>query len=63
MSHVLHRSIAHRYPVAAGGKGILVRTGYGRSSETSLGRPHRSVDPACIADDLIAATAWILRQE
>ena len=45
--------------LAAGAKGILVRTGYGRSSETS---PRRSVEPAWIADDLIAATAWILRQ-
>ena len=45
--------------LSAGGKGILVRTGYGRSSEVS---PRRPVDPTCIADDLIAATAWILRQ-
>jgi D-glycero-D-manno-heptose 1,7-bisphosphate phosphatase len=44
---------------AAGGKGILVRTGYGRSSEVST-RPH--VEPTFVADDLIAATAWILRQ-
>ena len=49
--------------LAAGGKGILVRTGYGRSSETSPRRPRRSVEPTFIADDLIAATAWILRQE
>ena len=46
--------------LAAGGKGILVRTGYGRSSETSS---RRSVEPTHIADDLIAATAWILQQE
>jgi D-glycero-D-manno-heptose 1,7-bisphosphate phosphatase len=43
----------------AGAKGILVRTGYGRSSEASS---RRHVEPAWIADDLIAATAWILRQ-
>ena len=43
---------------AAGGRGILVRTGYGRSSEAA---PVRPVEPAAIADDLIAATAWILR--
>jgi D-glycero-D-manno-heptose 1,7-bisphosphate phosphatase len=43
----------------AGAKAILVRTGYGRSSETSSRRP---VEPTFIADDLIAATAWILRQ-
>ena len=48
--------------LAAGGKGILVRTGYGRSSETSPRRTRRSVEPTHIADDLIAATAWILRQ-
>jgi D-glycero-D-manno-heptose 1,7-bisphosphate phosphatase len=42
----------------AGAKGILVRTGYGRSSEMTR-RP--GIEPAAIADDLIAATAWILR--
>jgi len=46
--------------VAAGARGILVRTGYGRTSESS---PKRPVEPATIADDLIAATAWILRNE
>ena len=45
--------------LAAGAKGILVRTGYGRSSEAS---PRPSVEPTFIADDLIAAAAWILRQ-
>ena len=45
--------------LASGGKGILVRTGYGRSSETS---PRHSVQPTFVADDLIAATAWILGQ-
>jgi D-glycero-D-manno-heptose 1,7-bisphosphate phosphatase len=44
---------------AAGGKGILVRTGYGRSSEMV---PRAGVKPVLVADDLIAATAWILRQ-
>ena len=44
---------------AAGARGILVRTGYGRSSEASARRP---VEPALVADDLIAAAAWILRQ-
>ena len=42
----------------AGARGILVRTGYGRSSEAS---PRPGVAPALIADDLIAAAAWILR--
>jgi D-glycero-D-manno-heptose 1,7-bisphosphate phosphatase len=45
--------------MAAGGKGILVRTGYGRSSEMA---PRAGVTPAVVADDLIAAAAWILRQ-
>ena len=44
--------------VAAGARGILVRTGYGRTSESA---PKRPVEPVTIADDLIAAAAWILR--
>ena len=43
---------------AAGANGILVRTGYGRSSELA---PRPGVEPARIADDLISAAAWILR--
>jgi D-glycero-D-manno-heptose 1,7-bisphosphate phosphatase len=43
--------------VTAGARGILVRTGYGRTSEAGS----RPVEPVAIADDLIAATAWILR--
>jgi D-glycero-D-manno-heptose 1,7-bisphosphate phosphatase len=43
---------------AAGATGILVRTGYGRSSERAL-RP--GIEPAVVVDDLIAAAAWILR--
>jgi D-glycero-D-manno-heptose 1,7-bisphosphate phosphatase len=43
---------------SAGGKGILVRTGYGRSSEMA---PAPGVRPVLVADDLISATAWILR--
>jgi D-glycero-D-manno-heptose 1,7-bisphosphate phosphatase len=45
--------------IAAGGRGVLVRTGYGRSSELA---PRPGVTPAAVLDDLIAATAWILRQ-
>lgn len=44
---------------AAGARGILVRTGYGRSTEASL---PRSVAPITVEDNLIAAVAWILRQ-
>ena len=44
---------------AAGARGILVRTGYGRSSELS---PRPGVEPAAIVDDLVSAAAWIFRQ-
>ena len=39
--------------------GVLVRTGYGRSAET---RPTNDVMAAFVADDLMDAAAWILRQ-
>lgn len=42
---------------AAGARGILVRTGYGRTEE---GRPRKDVKPAAVADDLIEAVSWIL---
>jgi D,D-heptose 1,7-bisphosphate phosphatase len=42
---------------ASGGKGVLVRTGYGRTSE---GSPEAGLTPAFVADNLIAAAAWIL---
>jgi D-glycero-D-manno-heptose 1,7-bisphosphate phosphatase len=45
--------------LAAGAKGLLVRTGYGRSSELA---PKAGVTPAAVLDDLISAAAWILRQ-
>ncbi|MGH9373338.1 MAG: D-glycero-alpha-D-manno-heptose-1,7-bisphosphate 7-phosphatase [Vicinamibacterales bacterium] len=44
---------------AAGGTGILVRTGYGRSSELA---PKPGAQPVAVADDLISAAAWILRR-
>ena len=43
---------------AAGARGILVRTGYGRSSELA---PRPGVEPAAIVDDLVSAAAWIFR--
>jgi D-glycero-D-manno-heptose 1,7-bisphosphate phosphatase len=43
----------------AGARGILVRTGYGRWSETAL---PAGVRPAAVADNVMAAVAWILRQ-
>ena len=44
---------------AGGARGILVRTGYGRSSEIA---PRAGVEPVAIVDDVMAAAAWILRQ-
>ncbi|WP_396624132.1 D-glycero-alpha-D-manno-heptose-1,7-bisphosphate 7-phosphatase [Luteitalea sp.] len=44
---------------AAMAGGLLVRTGYGRSAEA---RPTSGVTAACIADDLMDAAGWILRQ-
>jgi D-glycero-D-manno-heptose 1,7-bisphosphate phosphatase len=43
--------------IAAGGRGILVRTGYGRSTEAA----HDISGAAAVVDDLAAAAAWILR--
>ena len=43
---------------AAGARGILVRTGYGRSSELA---PRAGVVPAAVVDNVAAAAAWILR--
>ena len=44
---------------AAGARGILVRTGYGRSSEAS---PVPGLQPEAIVDNVIGAVAWILRE-
>jgi D-glycero-D-manno-heptose 1,7-bisphosphate phosphatase len=43
---------------AVGARGILVRTGYGRTEEASS-KPHAA--PAAIVDNLIEAASWILR--
>jgi D-glycero-D-manno-heptose 1,7-bisphosphate phosphatase len=43
---------------AAGARGILVRTGYGRSSEMA---PSPGIEPAAVVDNLAAAAAWIFR--
>ncbi len=44
---------------AVGARGVLVRTGYGRTDEAS---PRQGVEPAVIADNLIEAVTWILRE-
>jgi D-glycero-D-manno-heptose 1,7-bisphosphate phosphatase len=41
-----------------GARGILVRTGYGRTEEAS---PKSHVEPAAITDNLMEAVTWILR--
>ncbi len=48
--------LAHAAGLAGG---ILVRTGYGRSAEA---RPATGVRPALVADDLMEAAGWLLRQ-
>jgi D,D-heptose 1,7-bisphosphate phosphatase len=45
--------------IALGGRGVLVRSGYGLSA---LARPNPRVSPAHVADNLMEATTWILRQ-
>jgi D-glycero-D-manno-heptose 1,7-bisphosphate phosphatase len=44
----------------AGARGILVRTGYG--DEVATAHPGGVPDAACVANDLMAATAWILAE-
>ena len=41
-----------------GARGILVRTGYGRTEEAA---PKAGVQPAAITDNVIEAVSWILR--
>ncbi|MDO9585966.1 MAG: HAD-IIIA family hydrolase [Syntrophales bacterium] len=43
----------------AGAKGVLVRTGYGREAEREL--PASEVCPEHIADDILAAVNWIMK--
>jgi D-glycero-D-manno-heptose 1,7-bisphosphate phosphatase len=43
----------------AGARGVLVKTGYGRSSVSA---PRSGVTADAVADNLAAAVAWILRQ-
>ena len=43
---------------AVGARGVLVRTGYGRSAEA---RPEAGVAADEVADNLMGATSWILR--
>jgi D-glycero-D-manno-heptose 1,7-bisphosphate phosphatase len=43
---------------AAGARGILVRTGYGRREEAL---PDRRVEPHAVVDNLMGAVSWILR--
>lgn len=45
---------------AAGARGVLVRTGYGRSQEQA---PPAGVRPDAVADTLMDAAGWILREQ
>lgn len=47
-----------RCGAAAGAATVLVRTGYGRGEELYIG-PQEAVQPDFVADDLLAAVAWI----
>lgn len=44
---------------AAGARGILVRTGYGKAGEAS---PPPGVQPAVVTDNAMSAVSWILRE-
>lgn len=44
---------------AVGARGVLVRTGYGRTEEANA---TARVQPAAITDNLIEAVSWILRE-
>jgi D-glycero-D-manno-heptose 1,7-bisphosphate phosphatase len=44
----------------AGGRGVLVRSGYGREEERSLGGAVASHEPDHVCDGLEGASAWIL---
>ena len=42
--------------------GILVLTGYGKG-ELEYSMPHKSITPAYVAEDLLRAVQWILKQD
>lgn len=44
----------------AGGRGVLVRSGYGREQERTLAGALRGAVPDHVCDDLAGASAWIL---
>jgi len=46
---------------ACGAKGVLVLTGYGRGDYEFVG-PRQEIQPSHIADDLLAAVQWIIKQ-
>jgi histidinol-phosphate phosphatase family protein len=47
----------------AGGRGVLVRTGYGREEELRPAAPDGADAPAFVAEDFATAAAWILAHE
>ncbi len=48
---------------AAGGRGALVRTGYGRDEEARIGDEEFPVAPDLVADDLRGVADWFLRTQ
>ena len=51
-----------RCGVAAGATSLLVLTGYGRGDLCFIG-PNQAVQPAHVAEDLVAAVQWILERQ
>lgn len=51
-----------RCGAAVGATTILVLTGYGRGDACYIG-PGQTVQPDCVADDLLAAVEWILARQ
>ncbi|MGI6655565.1 MAG: D-glycero-beta-D-manno-heptose 1,7-bisphosphate 7-phosphatase [Desulfobulbus sp.] len=51
-----------RCGAAVGAATILVLTGYGRGEACYIG-PHQQVQPTHVAEDLVAAAAWIASRE
>ena len=46
---------------ACGAKGVLVLTGYGRGDYEYIG-PRQEIQPIHVADDLLAASQWIIKE-
>ena len=47
----------------AGGRGVLLRTGYGRDEERRIESEPAELRPDYVADDLAAAVAWVVASD